>query len=35
MNQAAVIAGPLHGYGVPTVGPVGSYPVTPFLSARG
>ena len=28
MNQAAVIAGPLKGYGMPTVGPVGSYPVT-------
>jgi peptide/nickel transport system substrate-binding protein len=35
MNQAAVIAGPLKGYGVPTVGPVGSQPVTPFLSATG
>ena len=35
MNQAAVIAGPLKGYGVPTVGPVGSYPVTPYLSATG
>jgi peptide/nickel transport system substrate-binding protein len=35
MNQAAVIAGPLRGYGVPTVGPVGSTPVTPFLSPQG
>ena len=26
MNQAAVISGPLKGYGVPTVGPVGSAP---------
>ena len=35
MNQAAVITGPLHGYGVPTVGPVGTYPVTQYLSATG
>jgi peptide/nickel transport system substrate-binding protein len=35
MNQAAVIAGPLKGYGVPTVGPVGSVPVTTFLSTQG
>ena len=35
MNQAAVIAGPLRGYGVPTVGPVPSTPVTSFLSPRG
>jgi peptide/nickel transport system substrate-binding protein len=35
MNQAAVIAGPLHGYGVPTVGPVGTYPVTQYLSTTG
>ena len=35
MNQAAVIAGPLKGYGMPTVGPVGSYPVTSYLSAQG
>ena len=35
MNQAAVIAGPLKGYGLPTVGPVGSYPVTSYLSAHG
>jgi peptide/nickel transport system substrate-binding protein len=35
MNQAAVIAGPLKGYGNPTVGPVGSYPVTQFLSTTG
>ncbi len=35
MNQAAVIAGPLRGYGTVTVGPVGSNPVTPFLSATG
>ncbi len=32
-NQEAVINGPLRGYGVPTVGPVGSTPATPFLSA--
>jgi peptide/nickel transport system substrate-binding protein len=35
MNQAAVISGPLRGYGVPTVGPVGSVPATQFLSAKG
>jgi len=35
MNQAAVIQGPLRGYGVPTVGPVPSTPVTPFLSPMG
>jgi peptide/nickel transport system substrate-binding protein len=35
LNQAAVIQGPLRGYGVPTVGPVPSTPVTPFLSPMG
>ena len=35
MNQAAVIAGPLKGYGVPTVGPVGTVPATPYLSSTG
>ena len=35
MNQAAVIAGPLKGYGTITVGPVGNTPVTPFLSQTG
>jgi peptide/nickel transport system substrate-binding protein len=35
MNQAAVLAGPLRGYGNITVGPVGSDPVTPYLSAQG
>jgi peptide/nickel transport system substrate-binding protein len=35
MNQASVIAGPLRGYGQPTVGPVGSYPPTSYLSAQG
>ena len=34
MNQAAVIQGPLKGYGTVTVGPVGSNPVTPFLSTQ-
>ena len=34
MNQAAVIQGPLKGYGTITVGPVGSNPVTPFLSTQ-
>jgi peptide/nickel transport system substrate-binding protein len=32
MNQAAVIAGPLRGYGTITPGPVGNTPVTKFLS---
>ena len=35
MNQKAVIDGPLHGYGAYTVGPVGTYPATPYLSAQG
>jgi peptide/nickel transport system substrate-binding protein len=35
MNQGAVLSGPLRGYGNVTVGPVGSYPVTPYLSAQG
>jgi peptide/nickel transport system substrate-binding protein len=35
MNQAAVISGPLRGYGVPTVGPVGSTPASKFLSPTG
>ena len=34
MNQTAVIRGALHGYGVPTVGPVASNPVTSFLSPQ-
>ena len=34
-NQAAMIQGPLRGYGVPTVGPVPNIPVTPFLSPMG
>src|SRR6202034_4144305 len=34
-NQAAVIKGPLRGYGTPTVGPVGSTPATQFLSPTG
>jgi peptide/nickel transport system substrate-binding protein len=34
-NQEAVIKGPLRGYGVPTVGPVGSTPATEFLSSEG
>lgn len=32
MDQQAVIEGPLHGYGLYTVGPVGSYPSTSYLS---
>jgi peptide/nickel transport system substrate-binding protein len=35
MNQNAVINGPLRGYGTPTIGPVGTTPVTPFLSPKG
>jgi peptide/nickel transport system substrate-binding protein len=35
MDQAAVISGPLRGYGIPTPGPVGSFPVTEWLSAQG
>jgi peptide/nickel transport system substrate-binding protein len=35
MNQQAVIQGPLHGYGKFTVGPVGTYPATQYLSPKG
>jgi peptide/nickel transport system substrate-binding protein len=35
MNQKAIIQGPLHGYGLYTVGPVGTYPSTQYLSAKG
>ena len=35
MNQAAVIQGPLKGYGTLTVGPVGNNPLTQFLSSTG
>jgi peptide/nickel transport system substrate-binding protein len=34
MNQAAVIKGPLRGYGTVTLGPVGSTPVTTYLSPQ-
>jgi peptide/nickel transport system substrate-binding protein len=34
-NQKAIIEGPMRGYGVPTVGPVGSYPLSQFLSPQG
>jgi peptide/nickel transport system substrate-binding protein len=34
LDQEAVIKGPLHGYGTPTVGPVGNTPVTAYLSPR-
>jgi peptide/nickel transport system substrate-binding protein len=34
MNQAAVIKGPLRGYGTETVGPVGNTPVTSYLSSQ-
>jgi peptide/nickel transport system substrate-binding protein len=35
MNQAAVLTGPLRGYGTPTVGPVANNPPTSFLSPQG
>ena len=35
LNQQAVIAGPLRGYGTPTVGPVGNTPPSEFLSPKG
>jgi len=35
MNQQAIINGPLRGYGLFTVGPVGSHPTTTYLSAQG
>jgi peptide/nickel transport system substrate-binding protein len=35
MNQKAIIDGPLHGYGAYTVGPVGTYPQTSYLSSQG
>jgi peptide/nickel transport system substrate-binding protein len=31
-DQEGVIEGPLHGYGKPTIGPVGDYPITSYLS---
>ena len=33
-DQAAIIQGPLHGYGHVTTGPVGGYPPTPYLSPQ-
>ncbi len=35
MNQAAVLSGPLRGYGALTVGPVPDTPLTTFLSPQG
>ncbi len=35
MNQQSIISGPLRGYGLYTVGPVGTHPTTQFLSAAG
>jgi peptide/nickel transport system substrate-binding protein len=35
MNQQSIINGPLKGYGKYTVGPVGSWPVTTYLSDTG
>src|SRR6204780_142685 len=34
-NQKAIIEGPMRGYGAPTVGPVGSTPVSKFLAPQG
>ena len=34
MNQTSIIKGPLRGYGVPTVGPVGNTPATSYLSPQ-
>jgi peptide/nickel transport system substrate-binding protein len=35
INQQSVIQGPLHGYGKFTVGPVGTFPSTQYLSPKG
>ena len=35
MNQKAIIDGPLHGYAAYTVGPVGTFPATSYLSSAG
>ena len=35
MNQKAIIDGPLRGYASYTVGPVGTYPATSYLSSQG
>jgi len=35
MNQAAIISGPLRGYGALTVGPVAATPATKWLSSKG
>ena len=35
MNQKAIIDGPLHGYAAYTVGPVGTFPATSYLSPAG
>jgi peptide/nickel transport system substrate-binding protein len=35
MNQAAIISGPLRGYGAVTVGPVAATPATKWLSSKG
>jgi peptide/nickel transport system substrate-binding protein len=34
VNQAEIIQGPLHGYGVTSTGPVGDSPRTPYLSRQ-
>jgi oligopeptide/dipeptide ABC transporter ATP-binding protein len=35
VNQASVISGPLHGYGYPTVGPVGTFPAKRLYNIPG
>jgi peptide/nickel transport system substrate-binding protein len=35
MNQDAILSGPLRGYGTEQPGPVGTYPLTKWLSAQG
>ena len=35
VNQQSIIKGPLRGYGLYTVGPVGTHPATQYLSAQG
>jgi peptide/nickel transport system substrate-binding protein len=34
VDQEGVIAGPLHGYGKATIGPVGTYPATKYLAPQ-
>jgi peptide/nickel transport system substrate-binding protein len=34
VDQEGIIAGPLHGYGKATIGPVGTYPLTKYLAPQ-